>query len=232
MRLKNSLRDLAHLFYPVVCDGCGSDIISVGSPLCLHCISSLPHTNFHLYAGNPIEKIFYGRYALKAAHSEFYFSKAQLIQILLHQLKYKGNKTIGIYLGKVMGSSLLASTRFTAIDYIIPLPMFKKKEFRRGYNQASIICTGVAEVLTVPILEHMVLRIRATETQTRKHRTERWENVAETFIVKDAQILSGKHILLVDDVLTTGATLEACCECLGKIAGIQISIATLAFASK
>lgn len=176
--------------------------------------------------------MFWGRVELKAAHSEFYFSKGQLIQVLMHQLKYKGNKEVGIYLGRITAQNILQCGRFGHIDYLVPLPMFPAKEFKRGYNQATIICHGMAEVMKVPVLLNNVIRQRPTETQTKKHRIERWENVAESFTVAHPARLEGKHILLVDDVLTTGATLDACCQCLRQIPGLAISIATLAIASK
>lgn len=221
-----------HLFYPHTCCGCGSDVIGRHSLICLKCKITLPHTDFHLMPGNPVEKIFYGRYPVNAAHASFYFSKGQTIQKLMHVLKYDNNRPVGHYLGKLLGEELLISGRFTQIDYLVPLPMFAAKEFKRGYNQAEIIANGVSEAMNVPVLNKTVTRQHATETQTKKHRTERWDNVVSSFAVKNIPVLQGKHILLVDDVLTTGATLDACCQCLRQVAGLQISIATLATASK
>jgi ComF family protein len=230
--LKQFFIDTLHLFYPAFCLGCGSDLIKNNELLCLRCIISLPHTGFEKMPENPVEKIFRGRADIKAAHSEFYFSKGQVIQQLIHQLKYKGNKEAGIYLGKMMANKLLASRYFAGIDFLIPLPMFPAKEFKRGYNQATVICNGMSEVMNIPVSLDNVVRCIATETQTRKHRTERWENVAESFRVNFPALLEGKNILLVDDVLTTGATLEACCLAMSAIPRISISLATLAIASK
>jgi ComF family protein len=167
-----------------------------------------------------------------AASSEFYFSKASLIQTLIHELKYKGNKEIGVYLGKLMGRSLLESNRFKDIDALIPLPLFADKEFKRGYNQAAVLCDGLSQEMHLPVVTTAVSRKRFTETQTRKHRTERWENVEESFEVVDPLPLEGKHVLLIDDVVTTGATLEACGAAILKIPGTLLSIATLAYATK
>lgn len=230
--LKTILSDTLHLFYPHVCTGCGSDLLEQDALLCLKCIINLPQTNFACYAGNPIEKIFVGRIALVAAHSEFYFSKESIVQQLIHQLKYKGNKEIGIYLGEMMGKTLLASNRFNEVDFLIPLPLYPDKERKRGYNQAAIICEGISASMNVPVLKNIVLRKRYTDTQTKKHRTERWENVAGSFIVKDVHHLQGKNILMVDDVVTTGATLEACGSMLTSIDGVNLSIAVLAHQSK
>ncbi len=230
--LKTIFADTLHLFYPHVCTGCGSDLVQTDHLLCLRCISNLPHTNYAQHAGNPIEKIFWGRVPLVAAHSEFYFSKESLIQHIIHQLKYKGNQDIGIYLGEILGRTLLNSNRFLGIDYLIPLPLYADKERKRGYNQAAVICTGMSGVMNVPVLTGNVTRQRYTETQTKKHRTERWENVADSFIVNDKEGLSRKNVLLIDDVITTGATLEACGQSILQSADVKLSVAALAMATK
>ena len=131
-----------------------------------------------------------------------------------------------------MGKTLLQSGRFSNIDYLIPLPLFPDKEFKRGYNQAEIICNGISKTMNVPVLKNIVCRQHATETQTRKHRTERWENVSESFIVKQPEKLQGKQVVLVDDVVTTGATLEACGQVILQAHVSSLSITTLAKASK
>jgi ComF family protein len=230
--LKTAFAETLHLFYPHLCTGCGNDILDEKSLLCLKCINDLPHTNFEQHANNPIEKIFWGRLPITAGHSEFYFSKESLIQHLIHQLKYKNNKVIGFYLGELMGRRMLNTNRFTQIDYLIPLPLYPDKEHKRGYNQATVICNGISRAMNIPVLNNNVCRLRFTETQTRKHRTERWENVEGSFIVKKPETLNGKHVLLVDDVLTTGATLESCGQVIMKAADTKLSIATLAFATK
>jgi ComF family protein len=230
--LKNILSDTIHLFYPHICTGCGSDLLGPENLLCLKCISDLPTTNFALYANNPVEKIFWGRIPLTAAHSEYYFSKNSLIQQLIHQLKYKGNIGIGLYLGELMGRSLMESNRFDTVDALIPLPLYPDKERKRGYNQAAIICDGMSSVMNIPVIKNHVLRQRYTDTQTKKHRIERWENVAGSFTCTIPGRLAGKHLLLVDDVVTTGATLEACGSTIDAIKNVQLSIATLAHAPK
>lgn len=228
--IRNILADTIHLFYPHTCTGCGGDLLPKNELLCARCLHQLPHTGFENEKNNPVENIFIGRIPLQAAYSEFYFSKGQLIQHLIHQLKYKKDKEIGFYLGEIMGLHLLKATRFKNLDYLIPLPLYPDKEFKRGYNQAEVICEGIAKSLQVPVQSKNIIRHRFTETQTKKHRTERWKNVSGSFAIKDKEKLTRKHILLVDDVITTGATLEACCEILKKIPDLKISIATLAFA--
>ena len=230
--LKNFFKTVAHIFYPHLCTGCGSDLLPDNELLCLRCIHDLPHTEFEKYPNNPIERIFIGRLPIVAATSGFYFSKGELIQNLIHELKYKGNKDAGIYLSELMGNQMMNSERFKNIDYLIPLPLFAEKEYKRGFNQADIVCQGISNTMNIPMLTKNVVRIRFTETQTKKHRTERWGNVFESFKVKEESVLKNKHILLVDDVITTGATLEACGHVINKIEGIKISIATLATASK
>ena len=230
--LKRIFSDTLHLFYPHLCQGCGSDLLQKDHLLCLKCIYELPHTSYEKFPGNPIEKYFWGRLDITAAHSEFYFTKDSLIQHLVHQLKYKGNTGIGRFLGELMGENLLLSGRFSDINAIIPLPLYPDKEHHRGYNQAAVIGEGLSTIMNIPLDTTAVIRQRATETQTRKHRTERWLNVNKSFLVNDSGRLDGKHLLLVDDVITTGATLEACGRALIQQGNVKLSIATLAHAPK
>jgi ComF family protein len=230
--LKSVFTDTLHLFYPHICCGCGSDIVEDKDLLCIKCIDELPHTAFEKFCNNPIEKIFWGRIRVEDAYSEFYFTKDSLMQNLIHQLKYKGNTNIGSFLGQIMGRSILKSGRFSDIDAIIPLPLFPEKEKIRGYNQSMVISKGISSITGIPVFENAVIRQKFTETQTKKHRTERWENVDGSFSVKDPQALEGKKLLLVDDVITTGASLEACGNAILKTENTLLCIATLAVATK
>jgi ComF family protein len=230
--LKKIFQNTVHLFYPHTCVGCGNDILSKENLLCARCITSLPVTNFADHPNNPAEEIFWGRVSLKSAHSEFYFAKDSLIQHLVHQLKYKGNQSIGVYLGEWMGKTLHSSKRFETIDALIPLPLYAEKERKRGYNQAAIICNGMSQRMNIPVIQNKLIRQRYTETQTRKHRMERWENVEGSFVVNEGDALKGKHLLLVDDVVTTGATLEAASIALLNVTDVTVSVATLMIASK
>lgn len=230
--LKNIVADALHLFYPHICTGCGSDILERENLLCLTCINDLPNTNFAMHNGNPVEKAFWGRIPVTAAHSQYYFAKENVIQHLIHQLKYKSNKDIGVYMGELMGSTLLNSNRFINIDALIPLPLYPDKERKRGYNQATVICNGMSTVMNIPVITNNVQRQRFTETQTRKHRAERWQNVEGSFVVNNPAALSGKNILLVDDVITTGATIEACGSTILQCEGTKLFVASLAYAAK
>ena len=143
------------------------------------------------------------------ASAQYYFTKESLMQHLMHQFKYKNNKDLGLQLGRMMGESLKKSGRFD-VDALIPLPLFPAKEKRRGYNQATVLCDGMAEYMNIPVLNDVIVRPQFTETQTKKGRIERWLNMEGKFILKNSAAIRNKYILLVDDVVTTGATLEAC----------------------
>jgi ComF family protein len=197
----------------------------------MQCIAEMPETNFHLYSGNPVEKIFWGRLPLVSATAQYYFTSGSLMQHLMHQLKYKGNRELGKQLGRLMGNALQQTNRFNKIGALIPLPLFAAKEKRRGYNQATILCEGIAEVMEVEILKDVIVRLEHTETQTKKGRMERWQNMQGKFeLVKPAKV-EHKHVLLVDDVVTTGATLEACGHELIET-DAKLSIATLCYATR
>ena len=229
--IKEIKDSVLHLLFPHVCTGCGSDILSESSVLCMRCIDAMPETNFELHAGNPVEKLFWGRIQLNAGTAQFYFTKESLMQHLMHQFKYKGNKELGLQLGRLMGEQLLKSGNYN-VDALIPLPLFPAKEKRRGYNQASLLCKGMSEVMNIPVLTNVVTRPEHTETQTKKGRIERWKNVEGKFVVADANAIQDKHLLLVDDVVTTGATLEACGMTLLNAGNVKLSIAALCVSNR
>ncbi|HEX8332130.1 MAG TPA: phosphoribosyltransferase family protein [Segetibacter sp.] len=227
--LKSSFKDFLHLIFPHVCTGCGSDVLNDKEQLCLKCFSELPSTDFFKNADNPVEQTFYGRLAVRNAAAGYFFTKESLLQHLLVQLKYRNNKDIGIYMGKLLGRMLVQSERFSQVDVMVPLPLNPKREKKRGYNQATALCNGISEVWIKPVIEKIIVRKVFTETQTHKGRISRWQNMDGVFEVTNASALQGKHILLVDDVVTTGATLEACGNEILKIPGTTLSIATLAY---
>lgn len=227
--IKDLGRSITDLFFPHYCLGCGTDIINNGQIICLRCHQQLPVTNFQHFADNPVEKIFWGRMPLFAAASHFYFSKKSVLQQLLHQLKYKGNKEVGFALGEMMGAAFIQSSRFSKADGLIALPLFPSRERKRGYNQAAVICQGFSSASGIPFVEGAVSRKKFTHTQTQKNRIERWQNMEGRFEVVQKEALINKKLILVDDVVTTGATLEACGQELLKVTGVQLGIATLAY---
>jgi len=180
-------------------------------------------------AGNPVEQLFYGRYQPAAVTSFLYFTKAGVVQQALHNLKYNGAQDLGHYLGKSFGEELKSSRRFAGIDAVVPVPLHWKKQRIRGYNQSELIARGMAEALGTEARPDLLLRGIHTSTQTKKGRLERWENVAEAFL-PGKTLLPGRKLLLVDDVLTTGATLEACARALEQVSGQAVYMATLACA--
>lgn len=220
-----------HFLFPHICAGCGSDLLSSESNLCMHCIDAMPETNFDIHPNNPVEKKFWGRLRIENATAQYYFTKESLIQTLMHLVKYKRNKELGLQLGRLMGGSIKKSNRFNA-DALIPLPLFPAKEKRRGYNQSLLLCEGMSEVMNVPVLNDIIIRPQFTETQTKKGRIERWVNMEGKFSLLKPELIRGKHILLVDDVITTGATLESCGTELLKAENVRLSIATLCYASR
>jgi ComF family protein len=190
----------------------------------------LPRTNFHLEADNPVYRRFWGKINIYSATSFLYFAKGGIVQEMIDKLKYHGRKDIGVYLGEQYGNDLKASKVYNSIDIIVPVPLHEDKFIRRGYNQSEQFAAGLSKTMNKPKDYLSVIRKTASVTQTKKTRFERWKNVEEIFIAKDIISLSGKHILLVDDVITTGSTLEATAAAILLIPGVTISIATIACA--
>ncbi len=228
--MKNLLVDVLNLIYPNLCVICGENLMGKEHQICLLCLQNIPRTNFHLIPDNPIEKKFWGKVTVKRGTAFFYFHKGSPFQKLLHELKYRDNKEIGEIMGKYAGVDLLESPDFSSVDIIIPVPLHPKKLAKRGYNQSDLICRGLAEVMEKPVDYTNLKRIRENPTQTKKTVYERYENTENLFQVIDNKLFSGKHVLLVDDVLTTGSTLESCIQALLQVPDIKISVFTLAVA--
>jgi ComF family protein len=192
------------------------------------CIYHLPRTNYWKEAGNAIEQLFWGKVRIEHACALFFFGKGSRYRNLLHKLKYNGKTEIGVEMGRRLGMELKNAPLYQTIQTIIPVPLHPKKQRKRGYNQSEQIARGIAEVTGWSIDNKSVTRKIFTDTQTRKTRLERWKNVAEVFTVTQAEALTGKHVLLVDDVITTGATIEACAQQLLHIDNCKVSVAALA----
>ncbi|WP_316811356.1 ComF family protein [Pedobacter heparinus] len=230
MSLKYILSDLLSLLFPRLCCGCGTDLYRGESLICSACMFRLPYTDDHLYPDNKAAKQLWARLPCNAVMSLLYFKKGARVQQLIHHLKYKGRRDLGIKLGNMIAEKLQVSPFYTGVDLIVPVPLHKSKERLRGYNQSKYIADGIAQVLHAPVSTACLVRLKATKSQTRKGRYQRFENMQTVFSITDAFIFKNKHVLLVDDVMTTGATLEACGMELLACNPTKLSIATVAFA--
>jgi ComF family protein len=217
------------LYFPKNCPACGMPLRLFGANICGRCSQNLPETHFFEAPGNPVEKIFYGRLPLKAGAAAWYFHKNSALQALLFQLKYRSNQDVGLFIGKQMGALLAASERFSSVDALVPVPLYAQALSKRGYNQAALICEGIAEVWGKPVIKGALIRSKHTATQTKQNRALRWKNMENAFAVKDPAALEHKHLLLIDDVITTGATIEACGAALLAVTDVRISIAAAAY---
>lgn len=218
------------LFFPRCCAVCGKPLAKGEEGICVLCSMALPRTDFHLQADNPVEQCFWGKLPLQRATSFFFYRKGGSFRQILHQLKYGGNKELGAVMGRHMASELLSAGFFEGVDVIVPVPLHRKKQRLRGYNQSEWIALGVASVVGIPVDTESVRRWKNTETQTRKFTFERWKNVDGVFELHHPERFVGKHVLMVDDVLTTGATTIACASCFIEVEGLRMSLLTLAVA--
>jgi ComF family protein len=226
----NYFPDFVSLFYPELCAACGNNLFRNEEVICSFCKIQLPYTHYHHEKDNRVAKLFWGRVNIYSAAACFHFKKGSKVQHLLYQLKYNGRKDVGLKIGTIYAHQLMESEYFSCIDRIIPVPLHKNKKKKRGYNQAALFANGLADGMQKPVDENSLLRSVFTETQTRKSRFDRFENVKEVFLIENAKQMEGQHILLVDDVVTTGSTLEACAEALLQIPEVKVSIATIAIA--
>lgn len=231
MKFKEFTAGLVHLLYPQLCEGCSRSLLASEQVLCASCLLQLPCTEYHDIADNDTALRLAGRISFQHATSFAWFTDGGLLQHLMHGLKYNGKKNIGIFLGGKFGTELATCTWGSNIDAIIPVPLAPEKERARGYNQSTLIAQGIGNKLHIPVLDSALIRIRNTESQTQKSRSERIENMKDAFSVQDAASVRDKHMLIIDDVLTTGATLEACALTLTAVPGVRISIASIGLAN-
>lgn len=229
LKISSVFSAFSHLLYPSLCFGCGDNEIGEHEFICIRCLSSLPYTQFEKTRNNPIEKLFWGRTNIKFACSTFYYVEQTPLQQLIHQVKYKEQQKLGIYLGTAMGNLLNPVFNENEVDLLIPMPLHPKKLKKRGYNQASLLCDGISTITGRKYDEEVLVRTENTSTQTKKSRLERWENVHTVFSVNDSNKIRDKHILLVDDVITTGASTEACAQTLLNAGSKSVAICSLAF---
>jgi len=222
-------RDLVYFFFPHCCEVCGRLLLGGEEIMCSYCYLDLPRTNFHKRGDNPVEQLFWGRVEIRHATSFFFFNKGSEYQQLLHKLKYKGYGQIGEYLGRIFASEI-RETVFAGADCIIPVPLHPRKKRKRGYNQSEKIGHGMGEVLGIPQLIDVLIRSENTDSQTRRGRFERYLNMKGRFIVRDKSVIEGKVVILLDDVVTTGSTVEACAQVLLDAGCEAVLLATVAVA--
>ena len=224
------IRDLIGLFFPRTCCICGAPLVGGEQEICVGCLMDMPLARGAKRDTNFVEKRLMGRIPVVAVTALLIFSHKNKSQTILHQIKYYGNERLALIMGRQLGQLLANDSRFNDVDLIIPVPLHPRKERRRGYNQSLLLCKGITENFPRPILEDALKRQRHTKSQTRKSRQQRLENMKDVFIVQNPDAIENKHVLLIDDVITTGATTEACCQALLAAANLRISVAALAVA--
>jgi len=223
-------KDLMGLLFPKLCNACGTPLFQNEEIICTKCLHDLPFTDYHTRQENRVAKQLWGRLPVHGAMAMLYFRKGAKVQSLMHNLKYNNKTEVGIFLGGMLGDRLKSGSIYKDIDLIVPVPLHPKKFRLRGYNQSTFIAQGTSEKMDVPFSEKFLFRNKATDSQTKKSRYNRYENMKAVFKVEQQEEIRGKHILLIDAVITTGATLEACANELLENGAIKVSIAALAFA--
>jgi ComF family protein len=229
-KVSSYLHDFIALIFPELCQACGGNLVSNEDVICINCVYDLPYTNFHQQLDNVVARQLWGRIDLQNVYTLLYFVKGGKVQNMMHQFKYKNMPRIGNRLGEIAGKQLAGTERYQDIDFIIPVPLHPRKLKLRGYNQSAQFAEGLAEKMNAMVDIGNLIRLKHTDTQTKKSRFSRYENMRDVFGVVDPEKLEGKHVLLVDDIITTGATLEACGLELLKIPGLKLSLAAIAYA--
>jgi len=228
--LKDLRQGMVHLFYPRLCEGCSKPLVATEQVLCIGCALQLPETGYHNIENNETVLRLAGRVPFDHATSFAYFTNDGLLQHLLHGLKYKGKQENGSYLGQRFGRSLKETSWISTVDMIIPVPLHPAKQAKRGFNQSMLVAEGISDVLGIAASDKFLSRIRDTKSQVSMTRPERVANMKDAFKIYDKEALAGKHIILCDDVLTSGATIEACAHALLAEKSIKISVATIGIA--
>ncbi|WP_045461371.1 ComF family protein [Sporocytophaga myxococcoides] len=228
--MKNLFYSFFELVYPELCAGCNIGLLVNEKFLCTSCLVNLPKADIGLLTNSDLEKRFYGKVMIDHAFVYLRFQKKSIVQNILFDIKYGGNKAAGRYLGEMFGMEILKRFPSFKPDLIVPVPLHLKRLKFRGYNQSFVIGEGLGKTLSVDCKE-VVARVVSNSTQTKINRILRWKNVDGIFQVKDDSEISGKHILLIDDVITTGSTMEACLVALLNAGARKVSIASLAIAT-
>lgn len=230
--LHQTWNDVLDFIYPRICYCCQEETPSPGEHTCLRCRIQLPYTNFHRQKTNTFTERFFGRLPLYTGAAYYHYKKGGLVRKMIYQLKYHGKKEIGIEIGRAYGYELKDIDWYKDVNLIVPVPLHPQKKVKRGYNQSDMFAMGLSEAMNVPWKPDALMRKKNTTSQTKKDKFDRLANMDNVFTVKNEKHLRNKHVLLVDDVLTTGATMEVCGNCLANIEGISISMVTIAMASE
>ncbi len=223
-------QDFLALLFPEECQACAGELAMGEEVICSHCRIKLPYTNFHLCpTDNAVHQVFWGRVPVQLAVAYLKFQEKSRVQRLLHQLKYRGQEEVGEVLGRWLGKNMQEHGAFQRIEVVVPIPLHKQKLQQRGYNQVAAFAKEIAQALEVPVAEQALQKKRSTGTQTKKNRLSRWEAMRELYALLNPAAIKGKHVLLVDDVITTGATLEACANVLLSGGASTVSVAAIAY---
>ena len=222
------LHDLWGILIPRLCIHCGEPLVGDEQDLCTHCLTQIAWLRNDTVDDNIIEQHLAGLFPFEAAAALISFRKGTVMQSIVHNIKYYHNSRLATQYGRLMGEMLVSSGRFDNVDCLVPVPLHPLKHLKRGYNQSQLLCEAIAEVMQLPIENHCLYRRHYTQSQTRKNHQERQDNMQQVFAIHHAARLEGKHILLVDDIVTTGATSTACYDALSSISGLRISVAALA----
>lgn len=224
------LNSLVQTLFPSSCACCNDVLMPGEKQICINCLSKLAATLYTSHDDNRTERMLMGRVHLQKASSIYVFRQGNTVQKLIHAMKFHGNSDLCLYMGRQMGLELILSGRFDDIDLLVPVPLHWRRRLSRGYNQSELLCRGISQITKRPMNCRALVRHRYTHQQSLQDSADRQQNVEGAFSLRRPDDLCGKHILLVDDVLTTGATLVSCCDALKEVKGIKISIATLTIA--
>ncbi len=230
MSVLTNTKDFFTMLYPDLCYVCWIETPIKGRKICVKCLVDLPYTDHFKYEENMITRKFWGRVTIENGAALLNYHKGSTFTDMIHRFKYEGRRQIGFILGKMTGLRMLKSNMYNSVDIMIPVPLHPSRKAKRGYNQSTEFAKGIKEIMDIPIVENLLLKTSNTTTQTDKGRMNRLENVINSFSLRNPERFAGRHFLIIDDVITTGATMEACALKLLEIPKVKISVISLALA--